>query len=490
MNDASAVNGSMPDVAIIGAGPAGLAAALTARDAGLAVTVLDEGAAPGGQIYRDAESAGGRGETWLNLLGEDYAKGIDLVRRFRACGADYRPEHAVFDISPDGGLGVIGPAGASWMQARRVVIATGAMERPVAVPGWTLPGVMGAGAAQTLLKSAAMAPDAPTVIAGSGPLIYLVARQLLLAGANLTAVLETTPRGNYRRAAPLLARAMLSGRELRKGLSWRREIKKGVRVFRTGVRSIRIEGTGKAEAVTFAAGGGARRLDCELVLLHEGVVPNVQLSMAAGIKHEFSELQACWRPVADADGRTSVPAILVCGDGAGIAGADLAVEAGRLTGLAAARDLEAISRDSAEQKGKAPRALIARKATLRRFLDTLYRPREEVLAPPDDETMVCRCEEVTAGELRKIAAMGCPGPNQAKAFSRCGMGPCQGRMCALTSVAILARASGRGIAETGHVRIRPPIKPVTVGELAALEGLGPPPDAGPLLPTAPDEASK
>ena len=193
------------DLAIIGAGPAGLSAAVTASELGLSTVVFDEGTAPGGQIYRAIEEAGGRTSDWLSLLGTDYAKGGDLVARFRACGADYRPGHAVFDIAPDGGLGVLGPQGAQWLTARRILVATGAMERPVPVPGWTLPGVMGAGAAQTLLKASGMIPSGRTAIVGSGPLVLLVARQLLAAGADIAAILDTTPRSNYAGAAPVPA---------------------------------------------------------------------------------------------------------------------------------------------------------------------------------------------------------------------------------------------------------------------------------------------
>lgn len=471
------------DLVIVGAGPAGLAAAVTARQAGLSVLVLDEQRAPGGQIYRSIESAEARPAGWMELLGADYAKGRAIVERFRASGAHYRPESAVFDIGADGGLGVLEAGAARWLKARRILIATGAMERPVAVPGWTLPGVMGVGAAQTLLKASAMVPGVRTVIVGSGPLVYLAARQLLAAGADLVALLDTTPRGNYWRTAPLVARAMLAGPELRKGLAWRREVRARVGQFRTAVADLRIEGADAAEAVSFTAAGRPERIACDLVLLHEGVVPNTQLAMAAGVAHDYDTVQACWTPRVDSSGRTSLGHVLIAGDGVRIRGADLAGDAGTLAALAVAADLGVLDHREAERRGAAARARLRRMAPLRRFLDVLYRPRAQVLVPDADETIVCRCEEVTAGELRRVAGLGCPGPNQAKAFTRCGMGPCQGRMCGLAASAILAAAAGRPTAEAGHMRIRPPIKPITVGELAALEGVGAPPDTGPPLPT-------
>lgn len=474
------------ELAIIGAGPAGLAAAITAGDLGVKATLFDEGSGPGGQIYRAIEDAGSRPER-LALLGEDYARGGDLAQRFRASGSRYLSGHSVFDIAPDGGFGVNGPDGARWIAAKRVIIAPGAMERPVPVPGWTLPGVMGAGAAQTLLKGSGLVPSTPVVLAGSGPLVVLIARQLLAAGARIEAVLDTTPRANFNSAALLFPSAFFAGNDLRKGLAWLREVKRSGVAWHKGVSGIRIEGKEAVEAISFSAGGRSQRIACRLVLLHEGVIPNVQLSMAAGIEHEFDDAQWCWRPRADGFGRTGLEPILVAGDGAGIGGADLAADAGELAALAAAVDLGRLAAGDLQTRARPVMARMGAKRRVRRFLDTLYRPRREVLAPPDDETVVCRCEEVTAGELRRVAAMGCPGPNQAKAFTRCGMGPCQGRMCGLTAAAVLAAAGGRSMVEVGHLRIRPPVKPITVGELAGLAGVGPPPEATPPMPTGPKE---
>ncbi|MEZ5824202.1 MAG: NAD(P)/FAD-dependent oxidoreductase [Geminicoccaceae bacterium] len=353
-----------------------------------------------------------------------------------------------------------------------MIIAAGAQERPAPVPGWTLPGVMSLGSAQTLLKNAAMVSDVPTVIAGSGPLLYLAATQLQEAGARLEAVLDTTPRRRYLEAASGMPRAWLAGTELGKGLRWKRKLQRsGVRFF-SAVHSITIEGETRVTGLRARVGSWTMSFDCSLLLLHEGVVPNVQLAMAAGAEHRYDRLQACWRPVLDRFGRSSVPALYVAGDAGGIGGAELAAAQGELAGLAAARDLDRIDESTLQAKSARQLSLLRRKSPLRNFLDRLFRPREEILVPSGDETIVCRCEEVTAGELRRIAALGCTGPNQAKAFSRAGMGPCQGRMCGLTVSHLLAAFHGRDPADAGHFRIRPPIKPLTVGELAGLGGLG------------------
>lgn len=486
------------DLAIVGAGPAGMAAAATAADLGLSVAVFDEQAAPGGQIYRAVEANRHAGGRRAALLGADYAAGAALADALRAGTARLHPHAAVFEVAADGsdgaGLGVLERGAARWLHARRVLIAGGAQERPTPLPGWTLPGVMTAGAAQTALKASGLVPAGRVAIAGSGPLLYLVARQLLQAGSDVVAVLDTTPGANYRAAARHLPGALQAGPELRKGLAWRAELQRGARgLLQTGVSDLAVEGGDRATALRYRRKGQAQRIDCDLVLLHEGVVPNVHLSMAAGADHAFDPEQMCWRPVLDDHGRTSLPALLVAGDGGGIRGGEAAAEAGRLAALAVAHDLGLITARRLETRSMEPLRILARKRPLRRFLDRLYRPAESLLLPPDDDTIVCRCEEVTAGTLRRLGAAGCPGPNQAKAFSRCGMGPCQGRMCGLTASALLAQASGSGLQAMVPMRLRPPVKPLTVAELAGMEGLGAAAAAMPDMPTGPlerDEAAR
>jgi len=474
-----------PDLAIVGAGPAGMAAATQAVACGLSVTVLDQNPAPGGQVYRAAEAPLGRAGGAAGLLGADYAKGGALVATFRASGATYLPGAAVHDLGRDGTLGYVDAEGAAVLRPARVLIAAGAMERPVPFPGWTLPGVMTAGAAQTLLKSSGLVPGDPVVIAGSGPLIYLVTAQLLEAGVQIAALVETA--GNWRAALPHLPAAALAGPELWQGLRWLRRIARARLPRYRAARLIRAEGDGRLEAVEIEASGRRHRLPCALLLVHEGVVPSTQLAQAAGCTQAWDEARAAWATVTDRMGRTSQPHILAAGDGTGVRGARAARHAGTLAALAAARDLGKIGSAELSRRAAPHRRALAGIERVRPFLDALYRPREEVLAPPDDETIVCRCEEVTAGEIRAIARMGVQGPNQAKTFCRAGMGPCQGRMCGGTVAALIAAESGRSMAGIGHLRIRPPVKPITIGEMAALRGLPTAASLAPGMPTGPEE---
>jgi NADPH-dependent 2,4-dienoyl-CoA reductase/sulfur reductase-like enzyme len=476
------------DLAIVGCGPAGMAAAVEAAGAGLRTVVFDEGTAPGGQIYRAIESVAAERADEMEILGEDYGAGAELARSFRDCGADYVAEASVWEIDPDGSLGVTQPSGARLVTAERILIAAGAMERPVPIPGWTLPGVMGAGAVQVLLKASGMRPDVPTVLAGSGPLLYLVAWQLLEAGTPLKAVLQTTPRGNYIRAIPYLLGALRSRDQLAKGRRWLREMSGRGAEFVPRVGDVRAVGTDRLEGVAFRAGGKDRSMPAELLLLHEGVVPNHQMAAAAGCAQAWDPVQHCWRTPSDDWGATSAERIAVAGDCGAIGGAIMAEHQGRLAGLDAACRGGAIDGATRDRRGDPSRRTIARLGGLRRFLDVLYAPAPDVLVPRDAATVVCRCEEVTAGELRQVVAHGCTGPNQAKAFTRAGMGPCQGRMCGLTTSAVIAAARGASMEEVGHYTARPPLKPISVGQLADLEGVGREVAALDAMPTRPQAA--
>ena len=454
------------DLAVIGAGPAGLSAATEAASHGLSVILFDDQVAAGGQIYRNIENVG---RTQVSgILGEDYLKGATIVEAFRASTAEYRPGITVWRIDTDGTVAWTDGTAARITNAKRIVAATGALERAVPIPGWTLPGVMGAGAAQILLKTAGMVPDGPTVIAGNGPLLYLVANQLFSAGAEISAILETTRFRDYIAAVPHAFGALKASEYLSIGSRMMQDLKrKGLRI-QSATSDIRAAGKSKLEKVHFKANRENHEIEACTLLLHQGVVPNVQITRQIGATHEWYKPQRYWRPATDEWGATSIEVLAVAGDSAGIYGADVAVSAGRLTGLDAAFRLGQI--DELERDVQSGPHLRERNriAAIRPLLDRLFQPTEEILRPADD-TLVCRCEEVTAGVIRQCVAEGATGPNQLKAYTRCGMGPCQGRMCGLTVAEVIADAREKPPEEIGYYRLRPPIKPVTLGELAAMK---------------------
>ncbi len=439
------------DLAIIGAGPAGMAAAVEARALGLAVLVVDEQPAPGGQVFRAVEAAHGDA-----VLGTEYSAGLGLVESFRRSGATYRPGTTLWHLDPDSGEMSLTPGGPA--VARRVLLATGAQERPVPIPGWTLPGVMGMGAAQIMLKTAGAVPSGRVVLAGQGPLLWLLAAQLQRAEAPPSLILETTPKG--RLAAAFRAGGWFSGRGLLlKGLGLLRETR-GLPVQRA-VTGLRAEGEGRVQRVAWDGGSA----ECDTLLLHEGVVPATHIPLALGLDHAWDAAQQCWRPVVDALGASSHARVAVAGDGAGIGGWQAAVASGQLAALDAAHRLGRLTLDGLAQRAAPLRRMRAEALALRPFLDALYAP---VAAPVADQVLVCRCEEVTAGQVRAAARLGAQGPNQAKTFLRSGMGACQGRMCGATVARIIAETRGVAPETVAPLRPRAPYKPLTVGQLAGL----------------------
>jgi len=448
------------DVAVVGAGPAGLAAATVCARAGLATVLFDEQPAPGGQIYRAITVTPIKRDT---ILGADYWAGAELAQKFLASGAHYVPGATVWNLTREREIGVSVAGAARMLIAERVILATGALERPFPIPGWTLPGVMTAGAGQILLKSSGLVPDGRTIIAGSGPLLWLIAWQYLNAGARIDAILETG--GADRWAAWRHAPAFATSPYLLKGLRLMLAVRRRVRVV-ANVTELRAEGSKRVEVVAYRTARGAeQRLPVDNLFLHQGVVPNVNLAMAAAIEHRWDDTQLCFSPMLDADGGSAIPGIAIAGDGAGIAGAEAAQARGMLAALAAVRALRLGVQGLAPEA--AIRARLARFTRGRAFLDAYYQPAAQFRRPARD-TLVCRCEEVTAGQIVDTVALGCTGPNQMKAFLRCGMGPCQGRLCGLTVTELIAQARGINPQEIGYYRLRPPVKPITLGELASL----------------------
>ena len=456
------MNKQKVDLIVLGAGPAGMSAALEARRHGLSVVVLDEQGSPGGQIYRNIQQADARSR---RVLGDDYGAGAELVTNFLQCGARYVGNAAIWQVTPQRQVHYLIDGRAEVLQGHHVLIATGAFERPMPIPGWTLPGVMTAGAGQILLKSAALVPQGPVVLAGCGPLLYLLAVQYLRAGIVIEALVDTSGRGDLLRAWRAIPGALRGWRDLLKGVQLLVELKRaGVRHFRDA-RDLRIEGPVQASALSFDSGDRRWTIPASLILLHQGVVPNTQISWSLRLEHDWSEQQLCWIARRDSQGETSLPGFFIAGDGGAIGGAQVALLEGRLAALAIAARSKRLDAQQLQQLTAPYRKALRRQRAARPLIDALYRPPQQNRIPTD-EVIVCRCEDVSAGAIRQHVALGCLGPNQTKAFGRCGMGPCQGRMCGLSVTEIIADQRQVPPAEVGYYRIRSPLKPITLAQLS------------------------
>lgn len=452
------------DAIVIGAGPAGIGGGGVLAEHGARVLVVDEAPGPGGQIWRGIETATARRRA---ILGPDYAKGAAEVARFRQSGVQTAFNTAVWRAEPDGTVWLRDAQGLRRERARHLLVATGAMERPVPVPGWTLPGVTTIGGLQILLKREGILPEGLLALIGTGPLLYLYAAQCVAAGKRDILLLDTAQLAAWMPAARH-APAALTGTGpayLAKGgaLLWRLW-RAGVRHHR-GVRDVSITPSDNGELLLeFWQGGQSHSLRVAHVGLHEGVIPETHLPRSLGCDMVWSDRAAAFHPLRDGNLRSSLASVHIAGDAGGIGGAMVALQEGRIAALSILEELgHRIDPLLPVSARRARRSHL----TARPLIERLYRPSPAILAPRD-AVIACRCEEVRCGEIRESLAAGSAGPNQIKAFLRCGMGPCQGRICGPTIHALTAEMRGCDPATAGWLSIRPPLRPVTLAEFADL----------------------
>ncbi len=459
------------DLVIIGAGPAGIAAAITAAKRRLSVLIIGEQQSPGGQIYRNIENVD---LDQVDNQGSEFSRGRSLTKEFRQAKVDYLHGATVWHVQVETMFIVsyISDNDVGQIRSNRIIIATGARERPFAIPGWTLPGVMAATAAEILLKSNNIMPEGDIVLAGSGPLLFLVANNLISAGAPIRAVLDSTPFSNYLVSLKHFPNALRSFEYLYEGIQMIQKIRKqGIQIY-NNVKKIEALGGNSVENVRFQNSGRIQKIKASTLLLHNGLVPDTQMSFLIDCDHEWYEIQRYWRPTVDKWGNTSIDGVGVAGDAAGISGGVAAEISGYLAGVEAAFSLKMISEEERNSDAKPLQKQLAREERIRPFLDHLFKPSDDLLVPRDTQTIVCRCEEVTLQQITKALQSGALNPNQLKAQTRCGMGPCQGRMCGLTVSEIIADYRKMNIVDVGYFRIRPPLKPITMEQLSKLQLAG------------------
>ncbi|MFI6638156.1 FAD-dependent oxidoreductase [Streptomyces sp. NPDC050504] len=470
---------SLYDVAVIGAGPGGLAGAVTAAELGLSVALLDGGGQLGGQYYRHPAPA--TGATRPEALHHGWSAFTALRGRFERSGAVHLARHHVWTVAREGGD--TGDENAPWnvhalvgddgdggtpvrVRARAVLVATGSYERQLPFPGWTLPGVVGAGGAQAMLKSGLVLPGRRVVVAGSGPLLLAVAASLAAAGARVPAVIEAAGYLGYAKYPGALA--VNPGKMVEAVVHGSALARHGVRVRgRSAVTA--VHGKDRVEAVTVSRldaswrpkPGTERRIECDALAVGHGLVPQIELATTLGCATRPTA-DGAHALVVDEEQRTSVPGLWAAGETGGIGGVKLSFVEGEL----AARSIaERLSAAPASDSGSARvRRLLRRRGRMRSFADVMaaaHAPGPGWHQWLDDETDVCRCEEVTAGRIREaVEDQGARDARTVKLLTRAGMGWCQGRVCG-AAVTCLA---GKAPASPDR---RPLSVPVPLGALAA-----------------------
>lgn len=453
----------MPDIVIIGAGPAGIRAAETLAEQGLPVTLVDEGERGGGQIYRRQPE--GFRRSYASLYGSEAGKAKALHDTFDRLKAriDYRPNTLAWNIA-DNVLHTVTGAVARRVRFDAAILATGATDRLIPVDGWTTPGVYSLGAAQIALKAQACAIGGTVVFMGTGPLLYLVACQYAKAGAKVAAVLDTSPLSARHQALPRLLTSR-PGLALR-GLALILQLRSAGIPVETGITPLAIanDGTNVTGLRYRSSSGEIVELACDAVGLGYHLRPETQLADLAGCTLSFDETSRLWLPKTDPDGRASVAGLYLAGDGARIAGADAAEISGRLAACAVLADL---GYRVPENKRRALRRSVRRLERFRIALAQAFPWPHWLAGEIADEVLVCRCEKITAGELRHAATtLGAADLNRAKALSRVGMGRCQGRYCGAIAAEIVAATCGRPVDGVGRLRGQAPVKPLPLATTA------------------------
>ena len=408
------------EILVVGGGPAGMAAAASAAESGLRVGIVDENPALGGQIWRQS----------LNSPSAEWPASLTAPMKLVTAICGYR----VFDHQADGILHCEGNSGVVELRYDKLILATGARERFLPFPGWTLPNVMGAGGLQAMVKSGLPVQGKRVVVAGTGPLLLAVASYLRKSGAHVLLICEQASRG-------ALVRFALELLEHREKLGQARQVRKELAgiPFASNAWPVEAHGGQKLESVTISRRGRLETIACDYLACGFHLVPNIELPLLLGCEIE----NGCVR--VDDSQRTTVKDVFCAGEPTGIGGLEQALIEGQIAGLAA----------SGREPGRAAFAARTKARRFARLLDRAFQLRPELKKLPQSDTVICRCEDVSYSRLREHISW-----KSAKLQARCGMGPCQGRICGPATEFLFGWKMES---------VRPPIFPARLDSISSLE---------------------
>ena len=434
---------------IVGAGPGGLAAALALARRGAEPVVVDENPLAGGQIKRQPSTPVDLGSSAVSL--GSHRKVQALLAEVRAAGLRHWPGTQVIGVyqTAQGWEVQLSRGGrVRSLQTRSLLLATGAYDRVLPFPGWTLPGVIGAGALQGMLKHHGILPGERVVLAGAGPLNLLVAAQLCAIGQPPVALVEAT---RLRDVAPALRGLWRQPGLLREGQQLLTSLKRARVPVLRGRAVARAHGREQVQAVEvvpldgeWRPGSGRREtIETDCLAVGFGLVPEVALLRQAGAAGCWEGHLGGWVPDCDERRRSDRPALYAAGDGCGVRGAEVALLQGRQAGISMAQD-QGLDRGASDRDEQVRlQQEIKRLVAARELMDRANRVRPGLLNLLQDDTALCRCEEVSWGELRRWMDRGLTSAVQLKQVTRCGMGACQGRFCGSNLRLLLQWALGQ-----------------------------------------------
>jgi thioredoxin reductase len=443
------------DIAVVGAGPAGGTAAVTAAKAGLRVVVLDEQPKAGGQVWR-AKSASIRSAPKT----PETTAGDGLRRTLANSDATLLSDTSVWDIRRTGDtwqLQILRGGQSEQINARALILATGAREYVQPVPGWTTPGVIGLAGATALFKQSLTLPGKRTVISGTGPLVFYVASEIRRLGGTVTAVVTPNTRTDWARALPSM---VSQPRLLARGGLWMADLMLARVPILWGHGVSAVEGTDHVTAIhtrNLKTTGTGPTFDADSLCLGHGLIPNIEAAQMLGVAIHHDPALGGWVPDADPDGATQVAGLYLCGDGCGIRGVTAAGLQGTLTGARAARDLGKAAPAPALQSWH-------RAARFGQAMTRLSIPTPQLAALSTDDTILCRCESLTRADISAEIDTGAASTNAVKSGRRAGMGPCGGKYCQTAIAALIAAQTGKTAADIPPSTPRPPLRPVPLGQ--------------------------
>ena len=455
------------DLVVLGAGPAGVAAANVASKEGAEVVIIDENSSAGGQIYRAPPN---EFQPQNSFKSDEFREGEKQRNILENSNLTALFKHRVWSVSSDLVVSTVGPNGLSSWHTRSLIIANGALERIIPFPGWTIPGVIGLAASTILLKSQYVLPGQSTVVAGCGPLLIAVANGIIKSGGKVSAIIDLNSKSDWIKAFP---RLLSRPDQLFKGMSWFANIMKaGIKLYGghavtntkqvDNVLRISIAPINSAGSILDSKNQKIVEGDC--LAIGHGLFPSTEITRLLKAKHIYDPYKGGWVPLIDDDFRSSIPGVYIAGDATGISGAFSAVQKGRIAGMAAVRDLNVMSSQKYKAKIKSELIILKKNENFGKAAVRLMKFRPELIQTITSETIVCRCEDVFRSEIDEAIESGARDMNQLKAWTRCGMGPCQGRTCSEAIEAILASKVGsRELA--GQWTGRTPLRPVPIEQI-------------------------
>lgn len=448
------------DLLVLGGGAAGLTAAITARRAGLDVLLVDERVAAGGQYYKQAAPG-----LVAPMLDAQQREGAALVAAAEASGAHLLRGAEVWGAFAPDSLAVFDGNTTRLFAPRALIVATGAQERGLPLPGWTLPGVMTVGAAQTLWRSYRVTPGKRVLVAGNGPLNLQVAVELAEAGCDVVAVADSASMRSIRAGFAMFA----AGPSLSlRGIGYLSALLRHRIALKRQALLVRVSQQDGALLATLRGPGGEQDFAVDAVLMGYGFLPANEVLRALGAAADHDARRGHLVIRRDAEAMTSLDGVYAIGDCAGLGGAPAAREEGVIAALAAARRLGRSIPAELDREGAAARARLAKHRQFQKALWRFFDAPRPGLALAEDATLICRCEEVTKGEIAAVMADGAPAIGEVKRRTRCGMGRCQGRYCAPVLAEWLAEAQGRPLDDRALFAPRAPVKPIAIADIVAL----------------------